>query len=315
MERKLHKSVCVNIKNMSLLSIINSRLGIGIVLAFAKNISTKTGRNLANFAADFLCNHPNIQLVRAARANQWVATGERLAKEELDDQVDRTLRNTAYSIFEFYHYMHDYPTIREKVVFSEKTKQLLESRSGCGEGTIFIGPHLGNFDLGGRAIALQGYELFVLSYPQPNSGYAWQNKLRREIGMDIRPMSTENMRAAKAYLKEGGFVVTGMERPLDKTNYYPDFFGRPAPVPTSYVRMALQTHSAIVVLACLRNEQGNYDLTCSDPIYMQPYDDAKDEIERNAEKVLAAGQKMIAEKPDQWAMTYPVWPEALDEMP
>ena len=40
-------------------------------------------------------------------------------------------------------------------------------------------------------------------------------------------MSTENMRAAKAYLKEGGFVVTGMERPLDKTNYYPKFFGRP----------------------------------------------------------------------------------------
>ena len=300
---------------MSLLSIINSRLGIGIVLSIAKNTSTKTGYKLANFAADFLCKHPNARLIRAARANQWVITGEKLSKEELDVQVDQTIRNTAHSIFEFYHYMHDYPAIREKVIFTPKVTRVLKERADCGEGTIFIGPHLGNFDLGGRAVALQGYKLFVLSYPQPNGGYAWQNKLRREIGMDIRPMSTENMRAAKAYLKEGGFVVTGMERPLDKTNYYPKFFGRPAPVPTSYVRMALQTHSAIVVLACLRNLQGKYELSCSDPIYMEPYEDAQDEIERNAEKVLAEGEKMIGQNPSQWAMTYPVWPEALDEMP
>jgi KDO2-lipid IV(A) lauroyltransferase len=300
---------------MSLLSIINSRLGIAIVLGIAKNTSTKTGYKLANFAADFLCKHPNAKLIQAARANQWVITGEKLSKQELDIQVDRTIRNTAHSIFEFYHYMHNYTAIKEKVIFSPKVTELLENRASCGEGTIFIGPHLGNFDMGGRAIALRGYKLFVLSYPQPNGGYAWQNKLRREIGMDMRPMSTENMRAAKAYLKEGGFVVTGMERPLDKTNYFPKFFGRPAPVPTSYVRMALQTHSAIIVLACLRNSQGNYELTCSDPIYMQSYEDARDEIERNAEKVLAEGQKMISQDPSQWAMTYPVWPETLNEMP
>ncbi len=300
---------------MSLLSIINSRLGIGIVLGIAKNTSTKTGYKLANFAADFLCKHPNIKLIQAARANQWVITGEKLSKQELDVQVDRTIRNTAHSIFEFYHYMHNYTAIRNKVIFPSSVTNFLEERAACGEGTIFIGPHLGNFDLGGRAIALQGYKLFVLSYPQPNGGYAWQNKLRREIGLDIRPMSTENMREAKAYLKEGGFVVTGMERPLDKTNYYPKFFGRPAPVPTSYVRMALQTHSAVVVLACLRNSQGYYELSCSEPIYMQPFDDARDEIERNAEKVLAEGEKMIRQDPSQWAMTYPVWPETLNEMP
>ena len=300
---------------MSLLSIINSRLGIGIVLGIARKLPTKTGYKLADFAAELLCKQTNSKLILAARANQWVATGETLSKQELDVQVEQTMRNTAHSIFEFYHYMHDYSTIKEKVVFTPKITQLLETRAGCGEGTIFIGPHLGNFDLGGRAIALQGYKLFVLSYPQPNGGYAWQNKLRREIGMDIRPMSTGNMREAKAYLKEGGFVVTGMERPLDKTNYYPKFFGRPAPVPTSYVRMALQTHSAVVVLACLRNSQGNYELSSSDPIYMKPYDDAQDEIERNAEKVLAEGEKMIGQNPSQWAMTYPVWPEALNEMP
>jgi KDO2-lipid IV(A) lauroyltransferase len=300
---------------MSLLSIINSRLGIGIVLGVAKNTSTKTGYKLADFAAKVICKYPKSTLVQSTRANQWVISGQKLSKEELDLQVEQTIRMTAQSIFEFYHYMHNYPAILEKVIFTPKVTKLLADRDGCGEGTIFIGPHLGNFDLGGRAIALHGYKLFVLSYPQLNSGYAWQNKLRQEIGLDIRPMSTENMREAKAYLKEGGFVVTGMERPLDRTNYYPKFFGRPAPVPTSYVRMALQTHSAIVVLACLRNAHGKYELSSSEPIYMDPYKNAQDEIERNAERVLAEGEKMIAANPTQWAMTYPVWPPALEEMP
>ena len=54
--------------------------------------------------------------------------------------------------------MHDYPAIREKVIFTPKVTRVLKERADCGEGTIFIGPHLGNFDLGGRAVALQGYK-------------------------------------------------------------------------------------------------------------------------------------------------------------
>ena len=178
-----------------------------------------------------------------------------------------------------------------------------------------LAPHLSNFDLAGRAIALNGYSIQALSYPQPGGGYQWQNKMRKDVGIDITPMSTESMRSAKKRLRDGGGVITGLERPLPETNYYPEFFGHPAPVPVSYVRMALQTNSAILDVACVGTPLKDYRLECSDLIYMKPYDNRQEEIERNAERVLKEAEKFIRAYPTQWSMFYPVWPFALEKMP
>jgi lauroyl/myristoyl acyltransferase len=48
---------------------------------------------------------------------------------------------------------------------------------------------------------------------------------------------------------------------------------------------------------------------------MEPDEDPVKEIEKNAEKVLKAAEPFIRDHPEQWSMTYPVWPFALDEMP
>jgi KDO2-lipid IV(A) lauroyltransferase len=178
-----------------------------------------------------------------------------------------------------------------------------------------VAPHLSNFDFGGRAMILHGFDVQVLSYPQPHGGYQWQNKLREDIGMNITPMTTESLRAAKARLKNGGGIVTGLDRPLEHTNYHPRFFGFPAPVPTSYVRMALQTRSAVMVIACIGLPEKDYRVECSDLVYMEPHEDPVREIEMNAEKVLKEAEKFIRTYPSQWAMFYPIWPFALDEMP
>jgi KDO2-lipid IV(A) lauroyltransferase len=196
-----------------------------------------------------------------------------------------------------------------------KLVKFLADRLKGDEGTILVAPHLSNFDFGGRAIVLHGFDIQVLSYPQPHGGYQWQNKLRKDIGMNVTPMSIEAMRAAKARLRNGGVVVTGMDRPLDRSNYNPRFFGYPAAVPTSYVRMALQTKSAVLVIACIGLPEENYRVECSDLIYMEPDDDPVREIEKNAEKVLREAEKFIRAYPSQWAMFYPVWPFALEEMP
>jgi KDO2-lipid IV(A) lauroyltransferase len=178
-----------------------------------------------------------------------------------------------------------------------------------------LAPHLSNFDFAGRAMALNGYKVQILSYPQPSANYQWQNRLREDIGLNITPMSMESMHLAKTHLRDGGIVITGLERPLDKTNYYPHFFGYPAPVPVSYVRMGLQTQAAIIMVACIGTPEGNYKLECSDPVFMKPYDNATDEIEKNAESVLKLAEPYIRTYHTQWAMTYPVWPSALEKMP
>ena len=300
---------------MSLQSIINSRIGFALILALGRLIPSSLGYKLADRVSGWLSSRKDSKIVRALRANLWIITGQKLSANELDQQTRETFRKTANVLYDFYHTLNDHPAIVKRVVLSSKLIKFLDTRLGGSEGTLMLAPHLSNFDLAGRAMALNGYNIQVLSYPQPSGGYQWQNQLRKDIGIDITPMSVESMRNAKQRLKNGGGVITGLERPLPETNYYPEFFGYPAPVPVSYVRMALQTKSAVLVIACIGTPQEDYRLECSDLIFMKPYTNRQDEIERNAERVLKEAEKFIQEYPTQWSMFYPVWPFALEEMP
>lgn len=299
----------------SLQSIINSRLGIGLILAISKLIPPKFGYRLADWAGKKLAQRKNTSIVRAVRVNQWIISGQKLSSRELDVQVLKNLQSTARSLYDFYHNIDNHKATLERVILCPTLVRFLDSRLGGNEGTLMVAPHLSNFDLAGRAIALNGYDVQALSYPRPQGGYQWQNRLRRNIGINITPMSTESMRQAKARLKVGGGVITGLERPLPETNYHPKFFGYPAPVPVSYVRMALQTNSAVLVIACIGTPEEGYQVHCSDLIYMVPDDDPVQEIEKNAEKVLKAAEPFIRTHPEQWAMTYPVWSFALEKVP
>ena len=307
--------ICVNISDMSLESIINSRIGIGIILGIAKSMKPATGYRLADRVADWISSHQDSRMVRAVRANLWIVTGENLPREELDQLVRENFRQTARNLFDLYHNLYNYPAILKRVTLSPRLVELLEARTKNKEGTLLVAPHLSNFDFAGRAMALHGYNVQALSYPQPRPSYQWQNRLRRDIGINITPMSTESMRLAKTHLREGGIVITGLERPLPQTNYYPHFFGHPAPLPVSYVRMALQTNAAILLVACVGSPEENYTLECSGPVTLKPFDNATDEIERNAETVLQLAEPFIRDHPTQWAMTYPLWPFALEKMP
>ena len=300
---------------MSLQSIINGRFGVGLILALGKIIPPSIGYPLSEKVSSLITAQKESTIVKAVRANQWIVSGQSLTKEQLDKQTRETFRQTSRFLYDFYHEARNSKNIVDRVTLSDKLVNFLTTRLGGNEGTIFVAPHLSNFDFGGRAIALQGFDVQVLSYPQPHGGYQWQNKLRKEAGMNVTPMSTESMRAAMLRLKKGGGIVTGMDRPLDHTNYNPRFFGFPAPVPTSYIRMALKTGSAVSVMACIGLPEENYHVECSDLIYMEPDDDPVKEIEKNAEKVLHEVEKFIKKYPSQWAMFYPVWPFALEEMP
>jgi len=300
---------------MSLQSFINGRFGIGLILFLGKIIPPSIGYPLTKKISLLLSEQKKSDIVKTARANQWIISERSLSSEELDAQTRETFRQTSRWLFDFYHNINNYQTILDRVTLSPKLVKFLTDRLGGDEGTIMVAPHLSNFDFGGRAMVLHGFDIQVLSYPQPHGGYQWQNKLRKDIGMNVTPMSIESMRAAKARLKNGGGVITGMDRPLEQSNYHPRFFGFPAAVPTSYVRMALQTNAAVLVIACIGLPEENYRVECSDLIYMEPDDDPVKEIEKNAEKVLREAEKFIRAYPSQWAMFYPVWPFALEEMP
>lgn len=300
---------------MSIQDLINGELGVSFAKNLAKCLPEKAGFRLANRIGKIISHRKNSMLVRYTRANQWIVSGKKLSSEELDKRVEEVFDSTAYCIYDLYHNMDNPEALPKKVNISTKFKETLDAQAKKKEGTIYLAPHLSNFDLAGRAVTYRGYKLLVLSYPNPNKGYQMQNKLRQEGLIEVMPMSVESLRLGKQRLMEGKPIITGLDRPLEASKYHPKFFGYPSMVPVTYVKLALQTNSPIVVVACIGNKDGTYSIESSDLIYMEKYKDPVEEMERNAEKVLKHAEVFIRAHANQWSMFYPVWPFALDEMP
>jgi len=294
---------------------MNSRLGVGFVLTLGRLIPPRIGYHLGGYLAGLLSRLKSARIVRAVRSNQWVVSGRITDAIALDDLTRQTFEHTAYCLYDLYHYMSNPQQILSMVTLSDRLHKILREGSSAKQGTIFIAPHISNFDLAGRAMALHNYRIQVLSYPEPPGGYQWQNKMRKDFGIDIIPMSTESLRNAKKTLRDGGAILTGMDRPLENSNYHPLFFGYPAAVPVSYVRLGIMTDSPVVVVACHSIDRGKYMVDCSEPIKMIANPDNTKEIEQNARKALREAEKFIKMAPSQWSMFYPVWPWVLEKMP
>jgi phosphatidylinositol dimannoside acyltransferase len=299
---------------MNLQGIINSQASIGLALALGKMIPEKSSYGLTNPAGKWIASLRKSAMVRAVRANQWVVSDGKLSGKELDRAVSAVFQSTAHCLYDFYHFFDRPEEIRQRVEITPDVCQAFE-RSHKGEGgMVCVTPHLSNFDLAGQALALHGWRILVLAYPQPNKGYARQNKIRSRGEFEVVPLSITTLRQAKERLKQRGVVLTGLERPITGTNYYPKFFGRPAPVPVTYIRLAMETHVPVVVVACQTRPDGSYLVQGSQPVWMQSDSDLKTSIEANAERVLLEVEKFIRPVPNQWSMFYPVWPEVVDNV-
>ncbi len=298
----------INLQNLT-----NSRLGIGFALWLGRSMTPWLGYRLADWLARLIASRRNSAFIRTLRANQWVATGEKLSGRDLDLAVLRVLRTNGRFLYDFYHTINQPDEILRMVEFPPDFRQIFDRLITGEEGALFIAPHLGNFDLGGKAMALNGLHFQVLSYPNPTSGYQWQNEIRQQSGIEMTPMSIESLRKARERLRNRGVVLTGMDRPLAETRYHPRFFHRPSMVPVAYVRLALQEQVPVYVVACVAKPHGGYRMQVSPAFHLQPHPDKEVELVQNAEQLLAQAEEWIRKMPEQWMMFYPVWQEILSE--
>jgi lauroyl/myristoyl acyltransferase len=298
-------------KNMNIQKLINSRFGVGGALLLGQIMPRSIGYPLARRIAGYFSSQKSSLLVRAMRANQWVAHDGKLTPDQLDEISSRVFGNSSRALYDLYHNLHSPKAINDLVAFSDNFSSMLSQYHNSGKGAIITAPHLGSFDIGGLALAVRKISFQTLSFPNPNEGYQLQNYIREKYGLYITPMSVSSMREAEQRLRDGGLVLTGLDRPLPDSKYQPRFFGRPTALPVSYIPMAIKNNVPVVVVCCYADGE-RYVLDASQMIEMIPYKDRQEEIERNAENVLAEAEKMIYNHVDQWFMYYPLWPELLD---
>lgn len=289
--------------------IINGRLGIAFALSLARTLPPALGYRIALFLADRIAARRNLDMVQAVRANQWVIHNQEPDGDELDLLVKKSFRHTARCLYDLYHNLHDFEAMKRLIDFGPHFEDLVERVNGRQQGMVVVGPHLSGFDFVAQASAMSGMRAMVITFARPSEGYKWQNDIREYAGLEIAPASMTVMKEAVKRLKEGGTVVTGVDRPVPDPRYKPKFFGVPSSLPVHHITLALRAKVPVLVAAVIMRPEHIYEIVVSDPIEMERYGDRDQDILLNAERVLEVTGELICRVPNQWTMTYPVWPE------
>ena len=299
---------------MDTIKIINSSALSRMVIWLGKNLPPRLGYFVADLLSDIISHRSGWKQPQALRANQWMAHGGKATPAELTRAVYEVYRISGRGYYDFYHIMNDPQEILKRVEFSPAFEALIQKSITRKEGMILALSHTGNSDLGGRAVVLRGMPLFAITAPEEFGSYSLANQLRHEMKMESYPASLQTVKKAIEHLRQGGTVATGVDRPFPDSHYRPRFFGRPAALPVGPVRMGLRLKLPVYAIGCHHYPDNHYMMWASDAIEMQSTGDADQDVLVNSERVLAEIEFRIRENPTQWAMFYPVWPDALNEM-
>jgi len=300
---------------MDLQRIATSSYGVKAALAIARLVPPTIGLALGNLAADWIARRNNSSMVRAVRINQWVIHNQKLNPAELHEATKAVFRHAARCFYDLFRSLNEPEKIKELSPDSPESRRLVEQSKSGQDGAMIVAPHLSNFDLVLLANAYRGLQGQVLSYGQPTGGYEIQNQFRASTGLEITPVRGEitHLKAIES-MRNGGFVMTAVDRPIRNKKHFLNFFGRPSPLPTGHIRMAISAEVPVIVAAANYQSDEKYHLTLSDPIQMQSFSDHAKEIRVNAEIVLDVIARFILKSPEQWQMYYPVWSEAEEEI-
>lgn len=296
---------------MDLQKLANSRFGVGLTLWIGRTMPLRFSYRLVDFGARWIAKHDN-KLTRTIKVNQWVARGETVTPAEMKDAVREVLTHAGYCFADFYKNITNPDGLKALSPLSPPHETLLEVSSPNTEGAFVVAPHLSAFDIALLALAYQGLHAKVLTYGNPTGGYEIQNEIRASTGLDITPVrGEETHREAIEWMRNGGVVITAVDRPIRRKAHTLTFFDRPSPLPAGHIRMALEADVPVIVAAAHRTPDHIYEIKISPPIKMERLVDHDQEIKHNAEKVLQAIAGFIREAPEQWLMYYPVWPQLM----
>lgn len=265
---------------------------------------------LADQLAAYAAARTNMELIQAVRSNQIVVQELAEGDPAIDKAVVDVLQTAGRCQVDLFRAI---ARGRSAVLANCKPDDLftegLRVGTASGKGLIVVGVHMSNFDMYLLSLHSRGTEIQVLSYANPKESYKIQNDIRSKFGLNITPISMTSLRKAYKRLRRGGVIGTGVDRP-DTGGEILQFFGRDALLPVGHTRLAVKTGASILAGVVRGTGPGKYEVIGS-PLFTPPQTGDKEaDICNMAQGILDWYEQRIRERPEEWLMFFPVWPES-----
>jgi lauroyl/myristoyl acyltransferase len=178
-----------------------------------------------------------------------------------------------------------------------------------GKGGIIVTAHIGNWELGGVLLSTLGYPMMAIALPHKERPVNdLFNDQRETKGVVIVPPDEAFRRCIKQ-LRSNKLVALVADRDFSENGIMMDFLGRRMLVPKGPAIFSLKTGAPVIPTFLIRNGDGTFTLSCSDPIYPPGGNRPEDEKiikEETLKEMMCRYMPVIEEKirsnPSQWLL-------------
>jgi KDO2-lipid IV(A) lauroyltransferase len=226
----------------------------------------------------------------------------------------KRLHSLTRSCFEnFLRMLHDFcdcaagGTPRVNALLSDRRGfEFLEEARSRGKGTLLITGHLGAWELGGMALAGDGFPVNVVTLEEPTEELnRWRHEYRDRFGIKTITVGSDMFAFVEIIqaLRRNELVAMLVDRPYMNSAVDVRFFDRSTRFSSAAARISQITQAAVLPAFVLQLEHGKYGCYAYPPIGMP----ATDSVEENSQRIANVFQSIIREFPEQWFNFVPIW--------
>jgi KDO2-lipid IV(A) lauroyltransferase len=245
----------------------------------------------------------------ALRGNLQRVTG--LQSAELDALCSQNVSHFSRMLADYFFAAGRARTKTAELVDEWRGFENLEAARARGKGVILVTAHLGNWELGGNVIALEGLPLTVITLDEPSTELTrWRDEHRQALGIrtiTVGPGHDFAFVEMIQTLRRNDLLAMLVDRPYAGTGAPVQFFGAPTEFSVGPARLWEHTDAAVVPAFVLQKENGRYVSILDPMLSLTRTDDRAADLATNTQVIATHFENIIRQHPDQWFNYVPIW--------
>lgn len=173
-----------------------------------------------------------------------------------------------------------------------------------GKGGIVVTAHIGNWELGAVLISVLGYPLMAIALPHKERPVNdLFNDQREAKGVTVVPTNGA-LRQCIEQLRGNRLLALVADRDFSANGIMMDFLGSKMLVPKGPAMFSLKTGAPILPIFLIRNGDGTFTFSCSQPIYPPGRNRREDDttMKELMGRYMSVIEKKIRAHPSQWLL-------------
>jgi lauroyl/myristoyl acyltransferase len=176
------------------------------------------------------------------------------------------------------------------------------------KGVIIASAHFGTIEVGG--LRLQDFVDVHAVYDTFKPDYLDRLIQRNRLEKGIHLIGVNDVRSMMRALRSGHALTLLFDRPLERAKGVTvRYFGRETAVPGGPAVLAMKTGAALLPVFMYRQPDKSFECRLFPPVTWVETGDRDSDVQCIMQKLMDTLQTVVRERPDQWYMFRPMWPE------